>query len=428
MRLALSTFLMVAVVSGCRCSPATPQPVKLRVINTTRSPIYLDDQQGKRGLTVKRDVNGMLYGFDDLACECRFCTNICTSSCSCPDAGVATVRRLEPGAVSEREWNGVVQIAGFNNCGAEACLDQQNAPLNEPFTLELCFNVQRPLGVTFDDAGVGAGTFPAQTATCTTRQFAPQDLEVEIGPPIGAACTTSTDCRGAGELCFDGACTSGCPANDFPVVGSDWLLTIANPDNMGFFEMGARGTKATTLTGTGTLVSATYQSNSLILSFSRAGTTPGELLTGRVQIKLPVGTGAPLVSGKMVKVLYIDDGAKNPSRAFVMRDALTNDVLFAADMGQNARVLDAADLSPFAVADGPTPVGCTLDGCGRLVHVPYVFSSGAASVQVVPGAQGRLTVGSADWNFLNVANGAWQATDCDVSQLRPYAFWKVTTP
>lgn len=71
MRLALSTFLMVAVVSGCRCSPATPQPVKLRVINTTRSPIYLDDQQGKRGLTVKRDVNGMLYGFDDLACECR---------------------------------------------------------------------------------------------------------------------------------------------------------------------------------------------------------------------------------------------------------------------------------------------------------------------------------------------------------------------
>lgn len=265
----LILLMLLGVVSGCRCVPANPQPVTLRVINTTRSPIYVNGTGGKLGLSIKRDVGGSLYGFDDLACECRSCSNACNFGCSCPDAGVPSIRRIEPGSTAERTWDGVVQLSGLSNCSSEACLDQQNAPLNEPFTVELCFNVKKPTGVAFSDAGVGNGTFLDQTATCTTRQFAPQDLVVEIGPAVGSACTTTADCKGAGELCFDNACTTGCPANDFPTTGAEWVLTVANPDNMGFFEQGARGTRAKTFTGTGTLVSAVYQSNTLLMSFSR---------------------------------------------------------------------------------------------------------------------------------------------------------------
>ncbi|MFZ5440526.1 MAG: hypothetical protein ACOZQL_10995 [Myxococcota bacterium] len=419
--------LLVTVTAGCRCVPANPQPVTMRVINTTRAPIYVDGTGGKFGLTVKRDVGGMLYGFDDLACECRFCSNACTAGCSCPDAGVANIRRIEPGSTLERTWNGVVQTSGFSNCSADACLDQQNAPLNEPFTLELCFNVRKPTGVVFDDAGVGSGTFFDQTATCTTKQFAPQDLTVEIGPAVGSACATTADCKGSGELCFDGACTSGCPANDFPATGAEWVLTIANPDNMGFFEQSARGTKATLFTGTGTLVSAVYQSGTLQLSFSRPG-LPGELLTGRVQVKLPLGTGVPLEANTPVKVLVVDDGAENPSRALVLRNATTNEVLFAADMGQNARTLEPADLAPFAVSDGDTPIGCSLDVCGRLLYFPLRLSAGAQSVEVLPGATGQLTLGATKYSFLNVSSGKYETTRCPVSDLRPYFFWMVTTP
>jgi hypothetical protein len=419
-------FLMLLSVAGCRCSPANPQPVTLRVINTTRSPIYVDATGGKLGLTVKRDINGNLFGFDDLACECRYCSNACNSSCSCPDAGVERVLRLEPGSTTERTWDGVVQVAGFSNCGSQGCLDQQNAPLNEPFTLELCFSAQRPTGIAFDDAGVGSGLLPKVTTTCTTQVFAPQDGEVEIGPARGSACMTTAECKGEGELCLDGACTTGCPANDFPQVGSEWILAIASPDNMGFFEMSARGDEGNQFSGTGTLTSAVYQSNSLLLSFSRPGPIMGEQLTGRVQIKLPIGTGAPLMAGKQVVATLIDDGDDMaPSRAFTMRDAMTGELLFAADMGQGGRLLTATDLGPFSVGDGTVAVGCTQTSCGRLLYFPLRFSVGALTLDLDPGAQGKLTTGTGTWNFLNVSSGAYEkATSCPVSDLRPFAFWK----
>lgn len=429
MRVSLALALMMLSVAGCRCSPANPQPVTLRVVNTTRAPIYLDGTAGKLGLTIKRDVNGALFGFDDLACECRFCSNACNTSCSCPDAGLGTVLRVEPGSAVERTWDGVVQVAGFSNCGTDNCLDQQNAPLNEPFTLELCYSAQRPQGINFSDAGVGEGPLPKISTTCTTRVFAPQDGQVEISPARGSSCTTTADCKGAGELCFDGACTAGCPANDFPQLGSEWLLAIASPDNMGFFERSARGATGNQFRGTGTLTSAVYQSSSLLLSFSRPGTVPGELLTGGVQIKLPVGTGAPLTAGRQVTALLLDDGDDSaPSRAFLMKDTLTGDVLFAADMGQGGFLLEPTDLAPFSVANGDVAVGCSQTACGRLLFFPLRFSSPAATVELAPGAQDTLSVGSARWNFLNVSSGAYVTTTCPVQDLRPWAFWKVPSP
>jgi hypothetical protein len=252
---------------------------------------------------------------------------------------------------------------------------------------------------------------------------------VEIGPSRGSACATTADCKGQGELCFDGACTTGCPANDFPQLGSEWLLTVAHPDNMGFFEMSARGATGNAFSGSGTLTSAVYQSSSLLLSFSRPGPVAGELLTGRVQIKLPAGTGAPLTPGTQVSALLVENGDdKSPSRAFVMKDLRTNDVLFAAEMGQGGRLLEPADVAPFTVTDGAVPLGCSQTGCGRLLYFPLVFGSTTSSttLPLAPGAQDTLSLGNAKWNFLNVSSGAYEGTtSCPVADLRPFAFWRL---
>ncbi len=397
----------------------------MRVVNTTRLPIYVDGTQGRLGLGLKREVNGMQFAFDDLACECRYCSNACNSSCTCADAGPDQVVRIEAGGTAERTWDGVVQLSGFSNCSSEGCLDQQNAPVNEPFTLELCFSPQRPTGVNFNDAGVGQGSLPKVTTTCTTRTFAPQDLEVEIGPPRGNACSMQSECKGENELCLDGACTTGCPANEFPIVGAEWILTVATPDNMGFFEMSARA-EGNQYAGTGTLTSAVYQASTLLLSFSRPGPMPNELLTGRGQIKLPTGTGAPLMPGRQVTAVLVDDGDTSaPSRAFLMKDAATGDILFAADMGQGGRLLLPTDLGPFSVSDGQDPIGCSQNSCGRLLYFTLKFASGTQSVELQPGGTGELTIGSSKWKFLNVSSGAYGSTGCPVKDLRPWAFWKL---
>lgn len=424
MRVSLLTILLLSI-SGCRCTPPNPQPVTLRIVNTSRAPIYVDSTGGKLGLSVMREVNGSPFAFDDLACECRFCSNACNTACSCPDAGTGQVLRIEAGAKAERTWDGVVQVAGFSNCSTEGCLDQQNAPLNEQFTLELCFSPQKPSGVVFTDAGVGSGQVPRVTTTCTTRQFAPQDLEVEIGPARGAACMSTSECKGMGELCLDGACTTGCPANDFPAVGAEWILTVASPTNMGFFERTARPV-GSQLSGTGTLTSASYQASTLTLGFSRPGPAPGELLTGFVQIKFPVGTGAPLTSGRQVIATLLDDGdTSTPSRAFLMKDAVTGEILLAADMAQGGRLLQRTDLAPFVVDDGLVAIGCTQTACGRLVFFPLRFTTGGTSIELAPGAQDQLSIGNARWNFLNISSGAYERTTCPVKDLRPFVFWKL---
>ncbi len=411
---------------SCQCSPPNPQPVTLRVINSTRSPIFIDASGGKFGLGVKRNVGGTLYGFDDLACACRFCDNVCSQSCSCPDAGMSQVLKLEAGGKAERTWGGVVQVAGVNQCAPEGCLNQQNAPLNEAFDLELCFAVQLPEGVVFTDGGMGFGVLPKVSTTCTSRQFAPQDLEVEISPPKGSACTTTSDCKGAGEFCFDDACTTGCPANGFPSLGSEWILAIASPDDMGFFEKTTRA-GINRYAGTGTLTAAVYQANTLLLSFSRPGSATGELLTGRLQIKTPTGTGVPLTAGTQVTVLLLDDGRSVPSRALVIKDSTTQEVLFAADMAQGGRLIQNIDISPFSVEDSTSAIGCNQTSCGRLLFFPLRFSNGASFVELRPGATSQLELAGARWNFLNVSSGAYENTSCPEKDMRPWAFWKLTS-
>jgi hypothetical protein len=150
------------------------------------------------------------------------------------------------------------------------------------------------------------------------------------------------------------------------------------------------------------------------------------LLTGRVQIKLPGGVGPPLVAGRQVTAVLVDDGDTSaPSRAFVMKDAATGDILFAADMGQGGRLLLPADLGPFSVEDGQSPIGCSQNSCGRLLYFTLKFQAGSQSTELQPGATGELSIGSSKWKFLNVSSGAYGTTSCPVKDLRPWAFWKL---
>lgn len=414
--------LLTLTALGCRCSPATPVPITMKVVNSTRDPIYVDATRGKLGLTVQRDVAGTLFEFDDLACTCRYCSNVCDSSCSCPDAGSPQIRRVDPGTTAERQWDGVVQISGVTSCGDGSCLSQENAPTNEPFTLKLCWTNQRPSGVQFSDAGVGQGELTTVSLTCIDKKFELQDGVVEIGPARGAACTTSADCKGLGELCFDNACTTGCPANDFPELGSNWSLLVSSPDNMGFFVQSPR-TTGFELKGQGTITAVVYQGTSLQVSLTRPG-LPNEMLTGKVTVQLPPMTGAPLQVGQAVTVTVVDDGKTRPNRAVVMRDSMTDAVLFAADMAQDGALLTAMDLTPFSLSWNDSAIGCRIDGCGKLLFFKTKLTGVAGSVEVEPGKRASLA-SNGNYSLLNVSAGRYAGTTrCDVSDIRPWVLWR----
>lgn len=418
----LGVFLLAGLPS-CRCSPPNPVPITMKVINATKSPLYVDATQNRLGLTVQRQVGGQLFGFDDLACECRYCTNVCSLSCSCPDAGVALVQRVDPGATAQREWGGVVQISGSTTCGDGTCLNQENAPLNETFSLELCYSTQKPSG-TFNDAGIASGALVASAKTCVTKEFQVQDGVVEIGPQQGAACTTSADCKGADELCFGGSCTAGCPANDVP-TSADYVLYVASPDNMGFFTQNPRPGSATgkQFTGTGTISSVVYAGSSIEVSLTRVGSTPGEQLTGKVTVQMPPSVGPPLKANTPVSVTVIDDGQTTPNRAVVIRSVVSNGILFAADMAQKGALLSASDLAPFVITSATVPFGCKQDDCGRFLYYERHIAQGASSIDLEPGKVGTLTLSDGDYTFLSVNNGNYPTTRCTVDDLRPWVMW-----
>lgn len=423
----LTVLALVASVSGCRCSPATPSPVTLRIVNGGADPLYVDATRGALGLTVQRDVGGTLFGFDDLACECRYCDNVCDPTCSCPPVGRGLIRRVGPGESAERTWDGVVQVAGLTSCGDGTCLSQVNAPLNEPFTLELCFSAQRPTGATFDDGGIGEGQLPRVSLTCVTKVFEPREGVVEIGPQRGAACVTNAQCLGADELCLDGSCTAGCPANDYPELGASWNLLIPAPENMGFFEQSARGTKKV-FAGTGTLTSFLYGSEGLKVFLSRKDMATGETVTGNLTVTLPPGIGAPLEANTQVSVVVVEDPVANGARGLVLRDAVTSHLLLAADVGWGGAVLDAADVSPVVITAGSALLGCRQDGCGKLLYTAARFGSGGTSVELEPGEQGTLRLPEGEYRFLNVSSGSYRTTRCDFTEVRPWVFWRQSPP
>jgi hypothetical protein len=416
---------IVASVAGCHCSPATPSPVTLRIVNDSRDPMFVDGTNGRYGLEVMRQSGATFYGFDDLACECRFCSKVCSRTCLCPAPASPTVLRIGPGEHAERTWNGVVQLAGMTSCESGGCLDQENAPLDETFRLKLCFSSQRPTGVEFADGGVGFGELPQAALSCVEKLFVPQDGVVEIRPPRGVSCQSSAECKGE-ELCFDGACAAGCPANEFPEYGSNWTLHVAGPENMGFFTKVASGADSVH-SGTGELTSALYQGTSLQLRFKRQDPVEG-WVSGGVTVQFPPGTGPSFEVGARVSVVIVEAGGDHPNRAVVIRMADTGQLLLAADMGQGKRVLDAAQGDPVAVTPMSVPLGCRKDSCGKQLYFELSAVWGPVTAKARPGELVSLKGQSGTYWLLNVTQSSYQkATECRVSELHPYVLYRERT-
>jgi hypothetical protein len=418
------TVLALSTIVACRCSPPTPTPVTLRIKNTSRDLLLVRDGKGQHGLMVQRQVTGQWFGFDDLPCSCQTCDLICDRSCRCPDAGITEfVLAVPPNGQAERQWDGVVQVAGFN-CGQQ-CLVPENAPTDETFRLELCF-VNQIDGVEVPaDGGRVLGAFPAPgVQTCTTREFQPQQRLVEISPARGADCTTTSDCRGSQELCLNGSCTAGCPSTTFPAQPE----LVVSYTSMGFFAESRDLDGGRTLqTGTGRITATQFSGETMQVSLSNTGGS------GRFEVKLPGGLGGPsLPTTTDLKILIaIRSEANKVFRGVVVRDARTDELLFAADTAIDGPILTAVDLAPFNVATEAEPVGCRVEStCGKLVFTRQVLSATGGTTGQIVAEPGKLSTGSivtatgaASYRFWNVTSGQYGSPTCD--SYRPYAFWKL---
>lgn len=416
MRAFLPPLLLLSSFLGCRCPPPTPTAVTLRVKNTTRDGLLVNDTKGQLGLTLQRSVNGQWFSFDDLPCACQSCDRICERSCQCPDAGITgIVRQVSPNGQADRQWTGVIQVAGFA-CN-DVCLVPENAPPDETFRLQLCFvNQIDGVEAPSDGGRVSAPFPPADAQTCVTREFQPQQGVVEISPQRGADCTTTADCKGKDELCLSGSCTAGCPSNVYPAQPE---LVVAYT-SMGFFAESRETDGGRVLqTGTGKITATQFTGETLQVTVSNVGGS------GRVDVKLPGGLGGPsLTNNTDVKVLVAvrtDDNVI--SRGVTLRDAATNELLFAADSALIAPVLKDADLAPFTVTREAGAVGCRIDAsCGKLVFSKQKLTNGTSSVSVEPGKLASL-IGGTNYRFWNVTDGQY-GTGSMCRSYRPYAFWK----
>lgn len=415
MRAFLPGLLVVfAALAGCRCAPPTPTSVTLRVKNTSRDTLLVRDTKGQLGLTIQRNVAGQWFSFDDLPCPCQDCERICERSCQCPDAGISELARaIPPNGQADRSWTGVIQVAG-QDCN-QVCLVPENAPTDETFQLQLCF-VNQIDGVDVPtDGGRVSASFPRpELQTCVTRQFQIQQGVVEISPVRGAECASQSECRGKDELCLGGNCTAGCPSNTFPAQ-PELSVTFTS---MGFFAATQEDGGVTVHTGLGRISTTQFTGETLQVTLSSAAGT------GRIDVKLPGGLGGPSLAAnaEVVARVVVRTVEGRPYRAVTLRDALTKELLFAADTAIAGPVLSEADLMPFSVSVEPEPAGCRLDAtCGKLVFQKQKLSNGNASVSVEPGQVASLV--SAGVRFWNVTAGQYGATSkCD--SYRPYALWK----
>ncbi len=406
------------LANGCRCSPATPSAVTVRVKNASRDPIFVSDTDEALGVAVQRTVAGMLYSFEEHPCECKTCDFVCSNKCGgCADAGVSFIRRIEPGGSAERTWNGVVQVSAYA-CG-QSCLGAENAPLDETFRAHLCYtnDVSRFMG---NDAGRAEGLFPNVGVTCVDKEFRPRDGVVEVGPERGAACTTAATCFGPGELCFSGSCTAGCPLNTYPSAPG---LQVASITNRGFFTVSPAGGRSVA-TGAGTVTSATYNGTTLTVQLSRRGAA-SEVLTGSVQVTMPTREGPALATSAPVTVTVIDASTASNvnNRGLVVRDSNSSQLLFAADVAQLSRVLSGSDIAPFTITDGTVPTGCRTDGCGKALFVAATVNAGGPSVDIEPGERASVKAGTVTYSFVNAFDVTYAKTTCDYAVLRPYAIW-----
>lgn len=418
---ALLVTLAVFAVAGCRCGVEKPTPVTLKVKNPGGTPIFVDDSSGILGLTVQRQIGVEWFSFNDKPCSCLSCETVCSSRCAC-DAPVPRVRKIGAASEAVRTWDGVVRIESFASCG-QSCLSPENAAPDEKLRVQLCY-VNQVQGFSDNpDGGSSDATFPSGQRICNEKEFRPQDGLVEISPKRGADCTTTADCKGAEELCFSGACTTSCPANEVPELGGTWQLYIPEPDNQGFFVTSKMADR-TFYSGTGTLSSVLYQGSTIVMRLQRKG-AQNETLNGTVYLKLPPDASPPLVVGTAVSVTVIDASTTtNPeNRALVIRDA-QNALLLAADAAQEGAILAATQTMPFTVTFDSIPFGCSLTPCGRQLYYPTRFAGPTSVSLLEPGQSGPHVTPQGTFKLLNVASYDYPATQCHLKQVRSWAAWR----
>jgi len=313
-------------------------------------------------------------------------------------------------------------MEGAGSCGlvqGPACLYGENAPAGETFRARFCYAENVP-ALRSVDAGVPVlGTLPTEGTSCVETTFRPADGELVLEPSPGTPCTRHEACEGDDALCLDGHCTTGCPANDFPVLGATWRLAVDEPEDQGFFDI-TEDAAGITWTGNGRVGSVRYDSGILQLTLLKAGALGGTL-PGRLRVALPPGISVPFTLGEQVSVRVRDltRSAGGAQRGVVIRDG-AGALLLAADASEQRPALTAEDTAPFQVDVEGEAVGCTPTDCGRELQLATRFSAVDGGT-VAPGASPRMEVEGRGYLLLNVANARYPRTACRLGRFAPYA-------
>lgn len=423
MRTLFPLALLALFLGACRCGPETPTPVTVRIKNSGRSPLWVDASDERMGVEIQRNVgNEQWFGFiEKPTCECQRCENVC-GGCECAPPP-PRVMRINAGQTMERTWDGIVQVDGNGACGllgGGPCVNAEIPAIDETFRARFCYALSVPITVQ-GDAGVAVtGRLPEGGVACTTRDFKVRDLLVEVSPERGAACTTHSECKGKDELCLDAQCTTACPANDIPQLGSGWQFSVDEPLDEGFFSVTQDG-DFETYTGSGTVTSVRYDNSVMTLRLSRPN-AGGGVLRGTVYVQLPGSHAVAFNVNEAVSVKLVDRSEADNfgQRGIVIRDA-AGVLLLAADTAQKERALTDADLSPFTVDTEGEVAGCAPTDCGKQLQSKTGFGHGTASSVVTPGDAPRVVVGASVFKLLNAANARYTSTVCPLEKLTPYA-------
>jgi hypothetical protein len=363
---------------------------------------------------------------ETLPCACDACNEIC-GGCLCPGGSPPSmVLRVDPGMSVQRVWGGTIESQATGNCGnivtGPSCLQAQIPDVNEVLNLHLEYANSAP-GVGLVDGGVPVpgGLPPGQNQT-SDKQFRVEDGTVEVGPVPGAACMTNADCTNPGELCFNGGCTTGCPANTIPPVGGGWQVSIPDPINQGALSTSTAPNGDTVTSGAGVLTSVSYSNGTMNLGLTQPVDGGGTVFAS-VFITLPTGYAVPLSTQQALSVEILDAStAANPGdRAVILRDGSGN-LLLAADSAQLGPVLAASDTAPFTVTGTQNLVGCDPDQCGKRLHFTTVFDGGPTPVELPGGQSQNVIVAGRTYQLLNVADDAYGQPETGCLQtLMPYA-------
>ncbi len=323
----------------------------------------------------------------------------------------------------ERTWAGYVQVEAAQSCGGAgtvSCLRREVPPVDETFRLQLCYSPSAPDFQTTDGGLLAPGVLSEKAIICVDRDFRIADGVVEVGPKKGADCAGHGDCKGQDELCFAGGCTTSCPANGYPQIGASWQVSIAEPEDLGFFTRATADGK-TVWTGTGSVSSVLYQNGTMQLRLSRKGPS-NENLAGAVYVTLPSQYAVPLTNGQALSVKLIDGstGSNYGQRAIVLRDG-TGALLLAAETAQLARLLADADTAPFTVTSNTLAVGCQHDECGKRLYFTTTFAGGQAPFELEPGESAQTTAAGGSYRFVNLTSYAYPSTWCRLKTMAPYA-------